>query len=74
MARDGAMSIRDRPARRPHFDPPRASPILARMNATIRALLCILLLALGVSACGNKGDLVLPEPPEPAPQDAAAKR
>jgi predicted small lipoprotein YifL len=44
------------------------------MNATIRALLCILLLALGLSACGNKGDLVLPEPPEPAPRDAAADR
>jgi predicted small lipoprotein YifL len=42
------------------------------MKPVFRVLLCSLALALAVAACGNKGDLVLPEPPEPAQGDAPA--
>jgi predicted small lipoprotein YifL len=47
------------------------------MKAPIRALryspllLVVLLLALG--GCGNKGDLVLPDPPEAPAKDAPAE-
>lgn len=42
------------------------------MKASIRALLCSLLAAAALAACGNKGDLVLPDPPEPPAKDDAA--
>ena len=45
------------------------------MKAPIRALLCLLFaaLALALAGCGNKGDLVLPDPPEAAAEDAPAE-
>jgi predicted small lipoprotein YifL len=42
------------------------------MKASFRALSCLLLIALALSACGNKGDLVLPPPEAPA-KDAPAE-
>jgi predicted small lipoprotein YifL len=44
------------------------------MKSSLRALTCFVVLALALSACGNKGDLVLPERPAPEAQDAAAAR
>jgi predicted small lipoprotein YifL len=35
-------------------------------------LTCGLVLALALVACGNKGDLVLPSPPEATPQEEPA--
>lgn len=36
------------------------------MKSVLRSLLCVIALAAGIAACGNKGDLVLPAPdPEP---------
>lgn len=42
------------------------------MKASIRVLVLLLLVALALGACGNKGDLVLPDAPdtpEAAPAD-----
>lgn len=41
------------------------------MKASIRIFAYVLLLSLGLSACGNKGNLVLPDAPDTA--DAAAQ-
>jgi predicted small lipoprotein YifL len=41
------------------------------MKLSTRLALCAVALLL-VAACGNKGDLVLPTPPEAAPKEAAA--
>lgn len=51
----------------------RAAPILAPMKTPTRLLSCLLAaaFALALAACGNKGDLVLPDPPEPAAQAPA---
>jgi predicted small lipoprotein YifL len=35
------------------------------MNQSLRILAVLLLTSLAVAACGNKGDLVLPDPPAP---------
>ena len=47
------------------------------MKASIRALLyspiLILALVLALAGCGNKGDLVLPDPPEAPAKDAPAE-
>lgn len=43
------------------------------MKVSIRALLYSLFLALALAACGNKGDLVLPDPPEAPAKDAPAE-
>jgi predicted small lipoprotein YifL len=43
------------------------------MKASLRALLYCLLLALALGGCGNKGDLVLPDPPEAPAEDAPAE-
>lgn len=41
------------------------------MKASIRTVATVLLLSLGLAACGNKGNLVLPDAPDSA--DAAAQ-
>jgi predicted small lipoprotein YifL len=33
------------------------------MKSTPRALVLLFMIALALAACGNKGDLVLPDPP-----------
>lgn len=43
------------------------------MKATIRALLYSTLLVLALAGCGNKGDLVLPDPPEAPARDVPAE-
>lgn len=40
------------------------------MNARPGKALFLLALLLAIAACGNKGDLVLPDEPEPAPAEA----
>lgn len=42
-----------------------------RMKASIRVLVLLLLMALALGACGNKGDLVLPDAPD-TPKAATA--
>ena len=45
------------------------------MTARLRAVLCFFVLALALAGCGNKGDLVLPDAPEPeAPAEAPPAR
>ncbi len=41
------------------------------MKASIRTFVTVLVLSLGLCACGNKGNLVLPDAPDSA--DAAAQ-
>jgi predicted small lipoprotein YifL len=42
------------------------------MKLTLRTLLSILAVGFILAGCGNKGDLVMPDPPEPAPAEAPA--
>ena len=44
------------------------------MNARFRSALFLLALLLAIAGCGNKGDLVLPDEPEPAPAEAPPAR
>lgn len=46
-----------------------AADYTAGMRQAIRTLLWLALLGLVIAGCGNKGDLVLPDEPEPAPAE-----
>lgn len=40
------------------------------MKKSLRIPVFLLLVGLAAAGCGNKGDLVLPDPPEPAAAEA----
>lgn len=54
--------------------PARSKPYTPAMTKTSRIVLFLLLVGAFLAGCGNKGDLVLPDPPEPAATEAPASQ